>query len=53
MSVEKPGIWFSRNATSERFRENFLETKRKRMSRNPYIPEKNSIGSAILSEHAY
>ncbi len=53
MSVEKPGIWFSRNATSERFRENFLETKQKSTSRNPYKPEDNSIRSAILSEHAY
>jgi hypothetical protein len=61
MSTEKPGMWFSRNATSESFRENFLESKQKSTSRNPYKPEDNSIRSAILriaynnflSEHAY
>ncbi len=38
---------FSRNPCSEHFGENFLETKRKSTSRNPYIPEDNSIRSAV------
>ena len=53
--------WFSRNPISEGFGENFLETKRKSTSRNPYEPEENLIRSAIfkiaytnfLVEHAY
>ena len=44
--AEKP--WFSRNLSSEHFGENFLETKRKSMSRNPYKPEDNSKCSATL-----
>jgi hypothetical protein len=44
--AEKPR--FSRNRTSEAFEENFLETKRKSASRNPYKPEDNSIRSAVL-----
>ena len=44
--AEKPR--FSRNRTSEHFGENFLETKRKSTSRNPYKPKDNSIRSAIL-----
>jgi hypothetical protein len=43
---EKP--WFSRTHTSIGFQENFLETKIKRVSRNPYEPEGSSIYSPIL-----
>ena len=44
--AEKP--WFSGNPTSERFGENFLETKRKSTSRNPYKPEDSSMCSAVI-----
>ena len=44
--AEKPR--FSRNPSSEGFGKNFLETKRKSTSRNPYKPEDNSIRSAVL-----
>ncbi len=39
---------FSRNPSSKHFEENFLEKKRKSVSRNPSEPEDSSIRSVIL-----
>ena len=44
--AEKPR--FSGNLTCEHFGENFLETKRKSTSRNPYKPRDSSICSAVI-----